>query len=116
MAQYLVSVWHDEEYEIDFSSDDAQRQVAQVEQFNRDLADAGAFVFAGGLMPSSSAHVMKFGAGDVMTTDGPYAESKEHIGGFWVIETADAASAEEWARKAAAACENDVELRPFHSE
>ena len=116
MAQYLLSVWHDEEYEVDFSSDDAQRQVAQVGQFNTDLEQAGAWVFAAGLHPASSATVIRSTGGQVSMTDGPYAESKEQMGGFWIIEAADMDTAMEWGRRGAAACEGPVEVRPLQGE
>ena len=117
MPQYLMSVWHDEEYEVDFSSDEAQRLFAQVGAFNDELNAAGAWVFGGGLQPASSATVLRSATGgDVSMTDGPYAESKEQMGGFWVIEAADLDAALEWARKAATACEGPVELRPFQGE
>ena len=112
MAQYLMSVWHDDEYEVDFSTPEAQRLGAQVGAFNADLESAGAWVFGAGLMPASSATVVR-AADTVSMTDGPYAESKEQMGGFWVIEAPDLDAALEWARKAAAACEGPVELRPM---
>ena len=115
MAQFMISVWHEDEYELDFSSPDAQRQVAQVAAFNADLVDAEALVFAAGLHPRSTAEVMRPEGGSVVTTDGPFAESKEHIGGFWVIEAPDLDAAREWARRGAAACEQPVELRPLQS-
>lgn len=55
MAQYLLSVWHDEDYQVDFSSDDAQRRMTQVGAFNEDLVAQGAMVFGGGLQPRSTA-------------------------------------------------------------
>ncbi len=113
MAQYLISVWHDEDYEVDFSSADAQRQMAQVGQFNTDLEAAGSWVFAGGLQPASSATVVKADGDEVSMIDGPYAESKEQMGGFWIIEAADLDVALEWARRGAAACEGPVEVRPL---
>jgi hypothetical protein len=114
MTQYLMSVWHDSDYELDFSSEAAQRTVAQVSAFNEELQSSGSWVFAGGLHPASSATVMRpTGDGGVSVTDGPFAESKEQIGGFWVIEAADLDAALAWARKAAAACEGPVEVRPF---
>lgn len=116
MTQYLMSVWHDGEYDVDFSSPEAQRMFAQVGAYNEELTAAGAWVFGGGLHPASSATVLKPGAaGDVSMTDGPYAETKEQMGGFWVIEAPDLDTALGWARKAAAACEGPVELRPFQS-
>ena len=82
MAQYLISVWHDDTYELDFSTPDAQRRVAQVGAFNDELQEAGAWVFAAGLHAASSATVVRSSAGGVSMTDGPYAETKEQMGGF----------------------------------
>ena len=112
MPQYMISVWHDETYEVDFSSPEAQLRVAQVGAFNEELQKAGAWVFAAGLQPTSSATVVRSSGGDVSMTDGPYAETKEQMGGFWMIEAADLDAALEWARKAAAASEGPVEVRP----
>lgn len=116
MAQYLISVWHDDDYEVDFTSDDAQRRVAQVGKFNSDLEAAGAWVFGGGLQPASSATVIRSAGAEVSMTDGPYAESKEQMGGFWIVEAADMDAALEWGRRGAAACEGPVEVRPFQGE
>jgi hypothetical protein len=116
MAQYLLSVWHDEEYEVDFSGPDIQRLAAQVGRYNEELEAAGAWVFGNGLMPASSATVVRFQSGEVSMTDGPYAESKEQMGGFWVIEAPDFDAALDWARKASTACEGPVEVRPFQGE
>ena len=116
MAQYLISVWHDEDYELDFTTEEAQRRVAQVGQFNTDLETAGAWVFAGGLHPASSATVVRSTGSDVSMTDGPYAESKQQMGGFWIVEAADMDAALEWGRRGAAACEGPVEVRPLQGE
>ena len=112
MPQYLISVWHDESYETDFSTPEAQARVAQVGAFNEELRTAGAWVFAVGLLPSSSATVVRTSGGEVSMTDGPYAETKEQMGGFWVIEAPDLDAALEWGGKAAAASEGPVEVRP----
>jgi hypothetical protein len=116
MAQYLMSVWHDDEYEVDFSTPEAQRVGAQVGAFNTELEQAGAWVFGAGLMPASSATVFRPGGDGMSMTDGPYAETKEQMGGFWIIEATDRDAAAEWARKASAACEGPVELRPMQDE
>jgi hypothetical protein len=113
MAQYLLSVWHDEDFDVDFSGDEAQRVVQQVDRFNEELQAAGAWVFAGGLMPSKSATVVRPAEGQVTTTDGPYSGAKESLGGFWIIEASGSDAALEWARKGALACEGPVEVRPF---
>ena len=113
MPQYLLSVWHDEQYELDFSSDEAQRQMAQVGAFNEALGQAGALVFAGGLNPASDASVYRLQNGSVAKESGPYAKSMVQMGGFWVIQAEDDEAAENWARRGAAACENPVEVRSF---
>jgi len=116
MAQYMLSVWHEDEYDLDFSSTDAHRQVAQVGQFNADLIAAGSFVFACGLHPASTSKVARPDSERVVMTDGPFVESKEQIGGFWIVEAPDSEAASELARRAAVACEGPVELRPVHGE
>lgn len=117
MPQYLLSVWHDDDYgdDLDFSDPEIQRRMAQTGAFNEELMAAGAWVFANGLVSASSATVVRARDGDVSMTDGPYAESKEQMGGFWVIEAADLDAALEWAGKATVACEDPVEVRPFQS-
>ena len=112
MPQYLLSVWHDSEYELDFSTPDAQRQLAQVGAFNDDLQRSGAWVFAGGLRPASSATVVRSAGGEVSMTDGPYAETKEQIGGYYVLECKDLDEALEWAAKIPEAEYGSIEVRP----
>ena len=116
MAQYLLSVWHDDTYDLDFEPPDVQRRVAQVEELNTQMQSAGAWVFAGGLHPASAATVFRLDDGDVSTSDGPYAGSGVQMGGFWVIEAPDTDAARDWARRAAIACEDPVEIRPFQGE
>jgi len=111
--QYLLSVWHDDDYEMDFTTPEAQRQVGQVNAFNTELQESGAWVFAAGLRPASSATVVRSGGSGVSMTDGPYAETKEQMGGFWVIEASDLDAALALAGKATAACERPVEVRPM---
>ena len=90
--------------------------MAMTGAFNEELTAAGAWVFAGGLHSTSSATVVRASDGDVSMTDGPYAESKEQMGGFWVIKAADLDAALDWAGKATVACGAPVEVRPFHGE
>jgi hypothetical protein len=78
--------------------------------------DAGAWVFGGGLEEPSTATVVRAQDGEVLTTDGPFAEAKEQLGGFWVIEAPDLDAALKWASEATVACRNPVEVRPFQGE
>src|SRR3954447_11480354 len=113
MPQYLLSVWHDNDYgDVDFASPVMERIGAQVGEFNAELERAGAWVFGVGLKPASSATVVRSTGVEVSMTDGPYAETKEQMGGFWIIKAPDFDSALEWAGKATAACELPVEVRP----
>src|SRR5260370_42546402 len=87
-----------------------------VEVFNDKVQAAGAWVFAGGLHPPSTATVVRSQDGQVITTDGPFAETKEQLGGFWVIKVPDLDAALEWAAKGSAACRAPVEVRPFQED
>ena len=93
-----------------------EKTYQDVAAFNAELESAGAWVFAGGLHPPSTASVVRVQDGDTMITDGPFAEGKEHIGGFWVIKAADLDAALGWAAKATLACAAPVEVRPFQEE
>ncbi len=88
MTQYLLSVYHAEPDPMP-SEEEMQRVYAQVDAVNAEIMAAGAWVFAGGLHPPSSATVVRVRDGETVITDGPYLESKEQLGGFWVIECAD---------------------------
>jgi hypothetical protein len=86
-----------------------------IDLLNQEMMAAGARIFAGGLRPASSAKSLRAkSSGEVLITDGPYLETKEHVGGFWVLEAADLEQALAWGRKAAVACRAPVEVRPFH--
>ena len=115
MTQYLLSVHgtHDAE-----APDPARipEIIAAVDVVNQELRRAGAWVFAGGLQPPETATVVRIEGDEAVLTDGPFAESKEHIGGFWIIDVADLDAALVWADRAARACENPVEVRPFQAE
>src|SRR5690242_4716674 len=84
-----------------------------LDTFHTELREAGAWVFAGGLHGPETATVLRPKDGEVLITDGPYAEGKEYLGGLSVIRAADLDEALEWARKAALAITLPVEVRPF---
>ncbi|MGF1665063.1 MAG: YciI family protein [Acidimicrobiia bacterium] len=87
-----------------------------VDVINNKMRDAGVWVFAGGLHEPSTATVVRAENGQVVMTDGPFIEAKEHLGGFWVIEAPDLDAALAWAAEASAACQGAVEVRPFQGE
>ena len=115
MTQYMLSVHHSPEAPPP-TPDRMQQAFRQVDAFNAELQAAGAWVFGGGLHPPSTATVVRAQSGQVVTTDGPFAETKEQLGGFWVIKAADLDAALDWAAKGSAACMGPVEVRPFQSE
>ena len=115
MTQYLLSVWHTEGEAVP-EPEEMQQMFKAVDAFNATVQEAGAWVFAGGLHPPTSATVVTAKDGDVLTTDGPFAEAKEQLGGFWVIEAPDLDAALDWAAKGSAACRAPVEVRPFQDD
>jgi hypothetical protein len=115
MVQYLLSV-HSTEADAHPSPEVMERMYAQVDTFNEGLKTSGNWVFAGGLHPVTTATVVDATGGDVVTTDGPFAESKEHLGGFWIVKADDLDEALELARGASQACEAPVEVRPFQDD
>ncbi len=115
MTQYLMSV-HMVEGEQPPAPEVMQRMYADVEAFNAQLRADGDWVFAGGLHEPETATVVRTEGGRVTTTDGPFAESKEQIGGFWVVTAPDLDAALALAAKASTACRGPVEVRPFQDE
>ena len=87
-----------------------------LDALNQELKAAGSWVFAGGLHPPSTATVVRLADGEVSMTDGPYAEGKEHVGGFTIIRAPDLDAALEWGRKLTLATTLPVEVRPFQGE
>ena len=115
MKQYLLAV-HIDEGAPARSEAETERSYKAVDAFNAEVQSAGAWVFAGGLHPSSTATVVRAQGGQVVTTDGPFAETKEQLGGFWVIKAEDLDAALEWAAKGSEACGGPVEVRPFQDD
>ena len=111
MTQYLVAIYHPDDY--DPSTEDAAMS-RDIDALNDEMEAAGVRIFVGGLQPPSSAKSLRAQPnGKVLITDGPYIETKEHVGGFWVLEAADLDEALVGGRKAAVACRASVEVRPF---
>jgi hypothetical protein len=113
VPQYLLAVHHTDGFAL--PPDEMEQSFADCAAFEARLTDAGAFVFSGGLLPPESATptVVRQSGGDFLITDGPYSETKEHIGGFWIINAADLDEAVEWAKLGTVACGIPLEIRPF---
>jgi len=114
MTQYMLSVYMVDGDDI--PAEEYPAMFAAVDAVNAEIKAAGAWVFAGGLHPADVATVVSVKDGEVVTTDGPFAETKEQLGGFWVIRADDLDAALEWASKATVACRGHVEVRPFQDE
>ncbi|HEX8304805.1 MAG TPA: YciI family protein [Jatrophihabitans sp.] len=115
MKQYLMSVHMVEGAQVP-SPEVIGQMYADVDEFNAKLQAEGAWVFAGGLHPADTATVVRIQDGELLTTDGPFAETKEQLGGFWVIKAPDLDAALTWAADATRACQAPVEVRPFQDE
>ena len=114
MKQYLLSI-----YQPDGPApppEVLEQVMRDVDALIKEVKAAGAWVFNGGLHPSSTATVVRLQNGDVLTTDGPFAEGKEHVGGFLIIKAPDLDSALEWGRKATRATTLPTEVRPFQDQ
>ncbi len=112
MTQYLLSVFGDDAA-YDTPMEDAQEMYEATGAFNERLMADGTWVFGGGLGRIANATTVD-GTGDSMVvTDGPYAETKEYLGGFWIIEAADLDAALKIAAGGSRACRGKVEVRPF---
>jgi hypothetical protein len=116
MTQYLLSVHHVEGEPMPTDLEEVQPIFEAVDRFNTKLQQAGAWVFAGGLTPREDATTVDASGAEPLVTDGPFAESKEYLGGFWVIEAPDREAALQWALEGSAACRGTVEVRPFQGE
>lgn len=116
MTQYLMSVYGPAEYKEygNYPSEEAMKEaMTDTGVFNQRLQEEGYWVFADGLGPATSATVVDGQGGEPVFTDGPYLESKEYIGGFWIIEAPDLDVALKLAVDASKACRGKVEVRPF---
>jgi len=108
MSQYLVAIYHPDD--CDPSTED-EAMSSDIDALNDEMKAARVRIFVGGLFPASSAGSLGGQSdGKVLVTDGPYLETKEHVGGFWVLAAADLDEALAWGRKAAVACRAPVEV------
>jgi hypothetical protein len=114
VKRYLLSV-----YQPDGPAPPPERLepiARDVTALNSEMKEAGVWVFGGGLHPSSTATVVRSAGDELLITDGPYTEGKEHIGGVVIIDVPDLDAALEWARKATRATTLPIEVRPFQGD
>ena len=109
MPQYLVAIHHPDNYDPSLEGEAMERDI---DVLNEEMMAKGVRIFAGGLRPASSAKSLRAQPGSkVLITDGPYLETKEHIGGFWILEAADMDEVLAWARKGSISCDAVGEVR-----
>jgi hypothetical protein len=109
MPQYIVANYLPDDFD---PSAVTEAMIEEIHALNREMIAAGVRKFACGISPASNAKtVRKQPDGTVLVTDGPYTETKEHMGGFWILEAADMDEALAWARKGAISCDAAGEVR-----
>lgn len=113
MSQYMLSV-HSDDSVYDMPIEDAQPMYDATDVFNKKIMADGTWVYGGGLERSSTATTVDGRGAEVVMTDGPYLETKEHLGGFWVIEAPDLDAALKIAAEGSKACGAQVEVRPIN--
>lgn len=110
--KYVVAIYHPVGYDGKREDEEMTKGISAL---NQEMVDAGVRYVVGGLGSAGSARAITHGAnGDLMVTDGPYLETKEIIGGFWILDVKDVDEAVMWAKKAAVACRTSVEIRDFY--
>ena len=110
--QYLLAIQNDESLPVQ-TEEDLQATMDGVARVSNEMVAAGIWVFAAGLLPSDSSTVVRVHDGSTTMTDGPFAETKEQIAGFWIIRAPDLDSALVWAEKCAEVCQGPIEVRPL---
>jgi hypothetical protein len=118
MAQYLLSA-HSVEGEArePMTNEEMQQVMGRVSALEEEMKSAGAWVFGGRLHQPDTATVVRVSDnGEVLTTDGPFAEAKEHLGGFYIIEAEDLDAALSWASETADCVKTAIEVRPFRDQ
>jgi hypothetical protein len=116
MTQYMLAVHNDPDVQVYATPELMQQAFEQTDALNKELQEAGTWVFGGGLHEPSTATVVRNENGNVVVTDGPYTETKEQLAGYWIIDEPDLDAALANAAKASLACNNPLEVRPFQDE
>lgn len=113
MTQYLVAIHRPNDYDPATAEDATMAR--EIDALNAEMVAAGVRRFVGGLQPRHTARSLRPQAdGGVLISEGPYLQTTEHVGGFWVLETASLEDTLAWATRAAIVCRASVEVRPFH--
>jgi hypothetical protein len=114
--KYLCLIYEDEKLWHSMPKGEAEKVYGEYFTFTDGIRKSGHYIGGNPLQPTNTATTVRVRNGKVSTTDGPFAETKEQLGGFWVIRAADLDAALDWAAKGSAACREPVEVRPFQDE
>jgi hypothetical protein len=109
---YLLSIYSDESGRADATPEDGARMMAAYDAFTNEVKAAGAFVAGDGLQPTSTATTVRVRDGETLLTDGPFAETREQLGGYYLLDCADLDDAVRWAAKVPGALYGSIEVRP----
>jgi hypothetical protein len=113
MPQYLIAIHRSDDYQPAVAEDEAM--AIAIDVLNSEMVAAGVRIFVGGLHLARKARSLRAQPdGGVLVTEGPYLNTKEHVGGIWVLDVSSLDDALIWAKKAVIACRASVEVRPFH--
>lgn len=116
MPQYMLALHSvDDDARDRMTEEEARKSWEEIKALNEELRSAGAWVFGGALHAPDRASVVRVSNGKAMITDGPFVESKEHLGGFYIIEAPDLDAALAWAARATAAVRKPIEVRPLRA-
>jgi hypothetical protein len=110
--KFMLLLWGDESQWEGMSDEDTAADMERWDAYSKELVDAGAMVSGEGLQPSATSRILRVEGGDTIVTDGPFAETKEQLGGFYVIDCASLEQAMEWAAKVPSAERGTTEVRP----
>ena len=115
MARYLLSTYTSDQTSPPATPGDMQAMMRRIVDLESEMDESGTFVFGGALHGPEATTVVSEAGGEFLLTDGPFVESKEHIGGFYVIEAADLDEALDWAGRVVSAIGQPIEVRPFRA-
>ena len=110
--KYLLTIYNDESGFAEATPEDIQQVMAAYEAFGREVTEAGAMLGGEGLSPSSTATTVKVRGGETVTSDGPFAETREQLGGYYLLECRDLDDAINWAARVPGAQQGSIEVRP----
>jgi hypothetical protein len=110
--KYLLTLWGDESAWSELSPEDAKADMDRWAAFDKDVESAGVLLGGEGLQPTSTATTVRVKGGEHLVTDGPFAETKEQLGGYYLLNCRDLDEAIAWARKIPARNDGSIEIRP----